>query len=154
VIVGATSRSHFGIAGRTNWAKGGVSLKKMRNIFTAFVLVVVLAATLVFSTACGLGTGEGDYFTDELVGAWYVGNLMQYTFNEDGTGRMFAMGNIRWATDDGVLFICITPGICRSVSRCSGPSRWYYTLDGDTLTMEGTGNLPIFGNTTHTYTRR
>lgn len=116
----------------------------MKKLIFAALLVLVL----MFATACGTGDGEGDTFTAAIVGEWGWQDSLYYTFNDDGTGRMRGAGNIRWATYNGILSICITPGMCRSVSRCSAPNRWFYHYDDETLTLSD------IAGTEFVYTRR
>jgi len=78
-----------------------------------------------------------------LVGTWdwlfmHI-TVEYYIFNPDGTGYMLFTGEmiaINWATEDGILSICITPGEC-SIT-CVAPSDWYYEIDGDTLVLTHT----------------
>ena len=111
-----------------------------------FVTAILLA--FAFFAGCGrTGHGEGDSQTAALVGEWDYEGSLYYTFNSDGTGRMFLLGNIRWATDGGILSVCITPGLCGSVSNCSGPQSWAYSLSGNVMTLVGQGVGPVNGGT-------
>ncbi|MCL1844832.1 MAG: hypothetical protein FWF77_02900 [Defluviitaleaceae bacterium] len=112
---------------------------KLRTVAVIFAAMFAFA----FLSGCG-GTGHGEGDTPDtagLVGEWNwdeTGSLY-YTFNADGTGRMLVLGNIRWSTSNGILSVCVTPGLCGSVSNCSDPQVWTYNLTGDTLVLTGAG---------------
>ncbi|MCL2526963.1 MAG: hypothetical protein FWE42_00995 [Defluviitaleaceae bacterium] len=86
---------------------------------------------------------ETTHFTNEayitqmgtsLVGTWYWLGSPYYVFNEDGRGEMIG-SDIRWVAENGVLYICITPDFCGD--SCVLPTEWYYTFDGNELTLSG-----------------
>ena len=110
-------------------------MKKALALLLVLLLVVSLAA-------CGGTAMDGG--DPDLVGDWDWEGSLFYTFNEDGTGRMFG-SNIRWSTSGNTLAICATPGMCGD--RCVAPAEWTYTLRGDDLTLRGSGM-------TYHYTRR
>ena len=71
--------------------------------------------------------------TSSLEGTWLWLNTVYYVFEAGGGGTM-AGSNMRWWTDNGVLFICSTPGICGNV-RCSAPMEWNYVVQGNQLDL-------------------
>lgn len=126
-------------------------MKRTIKAVALVVAMVMLAA--VFAGCGGTGHGEGDTpHTTGLVGEWDWDEtgILYYTFNADGTGRMFVLGNIRWSTNNGILSVCVTPGMCGAVSLCSGPQVWSYDLSGNSLTLTAVG---AGGGPFH-YTRR
>ena len=72
------------------------------------------------------------------MGTWNWMGSPYYVFDEDGSGDMFGT-SILWETDNGTLYICITPSLCGSVSACLAPARWAYELDGNQLAL---GRVP------------
>ena len=93
---------------------------------------MMLASVVVF-TGCGGNRMNGG--TDELVGDWNwdVTNTLYYTFNADGTGVRDGAA-IHWSTNNGVLRICWTPGMCGN--SCIAPEEWNYSISGDTLNID------------------
>jgi len=118
---------------------------------TALFLVVMAIFTLAVLSACG-GDRIPSSTTSGLVGSWdwTVHGLTTegyYVFRADGTGDFGIDGlrtNFRWGSRNGVIYMCMTTGICGN--SCSAPTELQYTLTGDTLTVTLAGM-------THTYTR-
>ena len=105
----------------------------------ALLVVLLLVVSLV---ACGGTAMDGG--DSNLVGEWDWEGSLFYTFNEDGTGRMFGT-SIGWSTSGNTLAVCVTPGTCGD--SCIAPTEWTYTLSGDELTLQG-------GGMTYHYSRR
>ena len=86
---------------------------------------------------------EEDYPTEEvvvdaaLVGTWHVLGEVIYVFNADGTGYMLEVP-ISWSSNDGILTICVTPELCEAHGSCLVPMDYYYTIEGDVLTIIST----------------
>jgi hypothetical protein len=85
-----------------------------------------------------LTTGDGPAavqrpITQDLVGEW-VWTQPFLVFNADGRGTMDG-SVIGWWTDQGALYICTTPNAC--LDNCPLPVVWYYTIDGNLLTLVG-----------------
>ena len=72
-----------------------------------------------------------------IEGTWYWMDSPYYVFNADGTGLMLATP-ILWETRDGILLICTTPDSCGSIADCIMTMDWYYTVEGNVLTLEST----------------
>lgn len=83
-----------------------------------------------------------------LTGTWNWLGSPYYVFNADGRGTMYGM-DILWAASNGILSICITPGLCGTIGACFAPSEWYYTLSGNQLTLTSR----LLPDITFTYTR-
>jgi len=68
-----------------------------------------------------------------LLGGWnYLGEHF-IEFWADGRGLLVG-SPIGWTTVDGVLELCVTPELCRG--NCLAPERWFYTVEGNQLTLE------------------
>ena len=122
-----------------------ISKMKMR-LFIAVILILVCA----FFVACGSTTTMGQGGDSDLHGYWNWLGQPYYIFNADGTGTMGSdvlTFNIQWNAYNGILYICNTVILCRG--NCLSPTRWNYTVDGDSLTLVSAG----ITNMTFTYTR-
>ena len=84
--------------------------------------------------------------SQDLVDTWLWRGSPYYVFEADGSGIM-AGASISWIASGGVLSICSTPEVC-GIS-CPAPAEWYYTIDGNQLTLTSR----IFAIMTYTYTR-
>jgi len=90
-----------------------------------------------------------------LVGTWRLFGIDFYVFEADGTGTM-GSGVIDdplefgWRTSNGILYMCFTPGVCQGRDECIAPLPYYYTIEGNTLTLESV----LIPGTPSTYTRR
>jgi len=96
-----------------------------------------------------LDADDADVSNHPIIGTWLWMGSPYYVFNADGTGNMFLTGDLLWEVNDGILSICATPEVCRSIRGCLGLAEWYYVIDGDELHLDSTV-LPDFE---FTYTR-
>ena len=74
-----------------------------------------------------------------LVGTWALYEFADlgmpfFIFRADGTATMYDT-ELGWTAINGILGLCSTPELCRG--NCSAPGEWYYTLEGNVLTLEG-----------------
>ncbi|MCL2855195.1 MAG: hypothetical protein FWE21_06205 [Defluviitaleaceae bacterium] len=51
-----------------------------------------------------------------------------YTFNLDGSGFMPEDIPIRWSTNNGVLYLCLTPDSILCAGTCLYPLRYSYSI--------------------------
>lgn len=97
-------------------------------------LVIAVALMIVFAI-----TGCKASEKDDLTGTWYYANGKVFaTLNSDGTAENVDDSDLTWTwsvLDDGRL--CFTDSKDR-------PVRWRYSLDGDTMTLEG--DLVVYRN--------
>jgi|GEM_PF-5102519 len=94
-----------------------------------------LPAVLVYGTQ--LSVPVAPVLDERLVGIWYWQGSPYYSFRSDGRGFIAPETrniNIRWWTNDGMVFICNTPPLCDDI--CDLPTRWYYELDGNLLILK------------------
>ena len=102
----------------------------MKHSKTLLALVLCLCALVLVS--CG---------SNKLVGTWTgsesamgVSVETQFTFNEDGTGKLGTMGvnvDFTYTASDGKLFITT------EVFGVSDTTEYTYEIKGDTLTLNG-----------------
>jgi len=92
------------------------------------------------------GTGT-DMANHPLIGSWLWLGSLYYVFNDDGSGIMYNMA-ITWTANNGILAICVTPDACYG-RPCPAPAEWFYTIDGNTLTL-----VSRTSNVSFTYTRQ
>jgi len=72
---------------------------------------------------------------------WVIGSATTeayYVLNANGTGTMLMIDEhipIHWWTNAGMLFVCVTPGLCGPSANCIAPMAWYYSLNGNNLEL-------------------
>ena len=116
-------------------------------------LIILLAVIIAFTlAACGGGTdtaqepsdanqwamfGATSTITPALLGEWYwpVRDTIYYVFEDNGQGFR-STGPIRWATNNGILFICLHPDTCDD--SCYSPWEWHYVINGNYLELTAT----------------
>lgn len=84
----------------------------------------------------------------DLTGTWLFVGMTYYVFNEDGSGTMMGLPII-WEANAGLLSICNTPGMCRTIAHCNAPLEWYYTVSDNRLTLISR----LLPDVVYTYTR-
>jgi len=67
-----------------------------------------------------------------LVDTWNWIGTPFYAFEADGTGIAAGIA-ITWWTNNGMLYVCVTPEDCQD--ECPAPSKWYYIIEEDRLTL-------------------
>ena len=107
-------------------------------------MVVLTSGAVTYTTAPYVPTGA-----NALVGEWNWLGSLYYTFNADGSGIMSGTG-IAWTSSNGVLYTCITPDVCGSMSDCILPMEWYYSISGNQMVLTSRW----VDGMTYTYTRR
>jgi len=89
-------------------------------------------------------TGGAHANNPDLVGAWEwilvpgFPGVEHYTFHADGTGTFTGGSPIMWWTNNGILYVCITPGMCHTPSACLAPMTYTYSVSGNTLVINST----------------
>ena len=90
--------------------------------------------------------------TPELIGKWYWQKPdtllliwddppapVYYIFEDYGHGFR-STTQIRWSTNNGILFICVDPNTCGEFCSCDEPWEWHYVLNGDSLELRVTSS--------------